>query len=214
MKDKYRARLAKIEAEIKSLQDEQTAEQKALDDLYDFPPGFWDYFDYSNMYSDENASNYLHTQEEIRLKYENLLNILSAKWAALFLIATHIARKNRPLHADTATRKLEKYGEAGNDVILQMELSDCLPMFVNGHAYLHGALYRRHGVKLLDEHYACYLMSEIKHNKMRLAQTRNPILRKNIQKQIDKHTKELAMFHRSIIADIKAKIARANEIAF
>ena len=209
MKTKYRARLSKIEAEIKSLQDEERAEQIDLDNLYGFPAGFWDYFDWNHMYSDENVSNYLHTREEIRLKYDFVLNILSAEWAALFLIATHIARKNRPLHADTAKKKLEKYGEAGNKVILQMELSDYLPMFVNGHAYLHSALYRRHGVKLLDEHYARYLISEIRYIEQYIGQTQD----KSLQKRLDKYKKELNMFHKSI----RDRIIRKNierEFAF
>lgn len=207
MKDKYRTRLAKIEAKIKSLQAQETAEQVTLEQYYNF--GFWDFFDWNHMYSDEKVSNYLHSKEEIRLRYENDINIVSAEWAALFLIATNIAHKNRPLHGDTATRKLKKHGKNGEKVIIQIEKSCYLPMLINGRAYLHSALYKKYGVKLLDENHARYLISQIKNVEQYIAKTQD----KSLQKQLDKYTKELNMFHKSI----RDKIIRENteqEFAF
>ncbi|MBR6838592.1 MAG: hypothetical protein IKM94_03435 [Alphaproteobacteria bacterium] len=74
--------------------------------------------------------------------------IIEAKAATYFLIATNIARRGKPLHPDTAKRKLQKYGDDGKNVARIIERA-VVPQVLNAEPYIHRELYK-YGITLMD----------------------------------------------------------------
>lgn len=74
--------------------------------------------------------------------------IIEAKIATYFLIATNIARRGKPLHPDTAKRKLKKYDDDGKNVARIIERA-VVPQVLNAEPYIHRELYK-HGITLMD----------------------------------------------------------------
>ena len=101
-------------------------------------------------------------------KYKKKLNELNAESSAIFLIKNNIARRGKPLHADTAIKKLEKMQKRGSikAAVLKQEIENSkfqedlsFPSQVEHN--LHYYLYMKYGVTLLNASTYQYCQSKI-----------------------------------------------------
>lgn len=101
-------------------------------------------------------------------KYKKKLNELSAESDAIFLIENNIARRGKPLHADTAIKKLERMQKRGSikATLLKQEIENSkfqedlsFPSQVEHN--LHYYLYMKYGVTLLNASTYQYCQSKI-----------------------------------------------------
>ena len=90
-------------------------------------------------------------------KYKKKLNELNAESNAIFLIENNIARRGKPLHADTAIKKLKKMRKHGSikAIILEHEIErsefqEDLSFPAQTEHNLHYYLYINYGVTLLN----------------------------------------------------------------
>ena len=148
MKDEYKQKLNKIDSDIKKLDVEYSIKENALYDTYSVS-GIFDVFD-DDCILDE-GSDYQEALEELCFWYQSTRNELAAKYVALYLIATHIARRGHILHGDTAIKKLKKRGVNGKRII------DAINSFNKPTDFLHMELKKKYKVQLLTEREARYL---------------------------------------------------------
>ncbi len=101
-------------------------------------------------------------------KYKKKLNELSAESDAIFLIENNIARRGKPLHADTAIKKLERMQKRGSikATLLKQQIENSkfqedlsFPSQVEHN--LHYYLYMKYGVTLLNASTYQYCQSKI-----------------------------------------------------
>jgi len=195
MKQKYKNKLQNIENQMANLEVQQTQEIEALDDTCDIK-------DFMNGMKSEN-SEYFQKLTDIWLKYKDKHANLSAEYIALFLIATNIAVRNKPLHSDTAIKLLKEIGTpTAQQISFRIEPGRYNPYVLNQYAYIYTKLYQQYGVKLLDENYAKYLYKQIHNTQERVNLA---IIKKDknanitdMQKQIDTFTKEFNLFNETI----------------
>lgn len=77
--------------------------------------------------------------------------VLDAKWMAMFLIATNIARRGKYLHPEVAIRKLKKYKyENSKYIITELEMP-VVSQILNSKSYLASELYKSYDVMLLNQ---------------------------------------------------------------
>lgn len=105
---------------------------------------------------------------QIFQKYKTQLNSLNAESSAIFLIKNNIARRGKPLHADTAIKKLEKMQKHGSikAALLKQEIENSkfqedLSFPAQAEHNLHYYLYINYGVTLLNASTYKYCQSKI-----------------------------------------------------
>jgi hypothetical protein len=101
-------------------------------------------------------------------KYKKKLNELNAESSAIFLIKNNIARRGKPLHADTAIKKLERMQKRGSikAALLKQEIENSkfqedLSFPAQAEHNLHYYLYINYGVTLLNASTYKYCQSKI-----------------------------------------------------
>jgi len=108
--------------------------------------------------------------EKVRKKYLPAFGLLHTKRAAMFLIANNIARRGKPLHPDTAIKKLRKLRSSTqafiieNDIVEKSTVTDW-PLTQNAEKNLHYFLYHDFGVTLMDKSVYDCCMKKIKRYK-------------------------------------------------
>lgn len=162
MKQKYQHQLKDLTNQIDTLTKEKEKRLTKIEQELGMPENFWDTFDWKNMYSDERACAYFGTSEPIEAEYDKQTKILSAKYAALFMIANNIAQRGKLLHPDTAIHKLQKHGDDGKFVINTIENNFEYQPILNAHAYLSRELYRSYHITLMDYNLYNYCQEMIK----------------------------------------------------
>ena len=115
-------------------------------------------YDFDNF--TDNDREFDITVDEIYARYEHAYQTIQAKWMALFLIATNIARRGKPLHPDTAKKKLQKYRDNGKKISYILDTPVC-PMVLNSGPFLARELYKTYGVVLMDEYLAKHVTEGI-----------------------------------------------------
>ncbi|MBO7066783.1 MAG: hypothetical protein J6W40_04140 [Alphaproteobacteria bacterium] len=157
-----------------------------------------EHYDYNYSRFTDNDQEFDETVAEIYAKYDRAYQIVQAKWAALFLIATNIARRGKPLRSNTAKRKLKKYGDDGKTIIGMID-KPVYSMILNSEPFLADELYQEYEVVLKNRYYAKAVREKIKKDL-----EKNPVLsvlirelekskdiaeraRKRFQKHLEKH---------------------------
>lgn len=209
MNKKYKKKLTDIKKQITNLEVIEAQDIENLDATIDVK-------DFMNGTKNQN-SEYFNKLADIWLKYKNQRKNLNAEYTALFLIATHIAERNKPLYSDEAIIKLKTYGKLGQQMSDQIDSSRYQPFVLNQYAYIYTKLYQKYGVKLFDENYARYLYKQIyaiQENINLAVVTKDN--QSNIafwQKQLDKYNKEFNTFNQ-IIRNKVIDAQRQQEIPF
>jgi len=209
MNKKYKKKLTDIKKQITNLEVIEAQDIENLDATIDVK-------DFMNGTKNQN-SEYFNKLADIWLKYKNQRKNLNAEYTALFLIATHIAERNKPLYSDEAIIKLKTYGKLGQQMSDQIDSSRYQPFVLNQYAYIYTKLYQKYGVKLFDENYARYLYKQIyaiqENINLAIVTKDNQSNIAFWQKQLDKYNKEFNTFNQ-IIRNKVIDAQRQQEIPF
>ena len=194
MKIEYKQKLNKIDSDIKKLDVEYDIKENVLHDMYGVS-GIFDVFDDDNCMSDDEI-NYQDALETLTYWYQSSRNKLYAEYVALYLIATHIARRGRTLHGDTAIKKLKRHGTNGKRAI------DAINFFDAPNDFLHMELKKQYKVKLLTERDARQLHIRINNLKEDIEYVKSEKMNgyniKTAEKHLKKMIAEFNTFHKSI----------------
>lgn len=150
---KHLAQLKALEQQIEDLENGRIERAKDREQEYNLSDA---YLNGAFTGWTEEDWNCAHDDEEDMYYTERKQKITHAKWAALFLIATHIARRGKVLHADTAIKKLQKYGDDGKKII-DMINTPVVYQIANSEPFLTSVLYKHYGITLLDSNAYDYL---------------------------------------------------------
>ena len=167
-KEKHTKRMLDLNAKYCVLSDKMVTEWNQMSKKYNFPSRK----DGEPISPEEEKFN--EEFHQIFNKYKKKLNELNAESSAIFLIKNNIARRGKPLHADTAIKKLEKMQKRGSikAAVLKQEIENSkfqedlsFPSQVehNLHYYLH----KYYNVTLMDYTMYQYCMKQINLHKQR-----------------------------------------------
>ena len=154
---KYKLKLKKIDDQLDALRDDNEGKEAAL--METFKNHLSDTFLHDATATTTADYNYLEFLSQIVADYDQAQRKLEAQRAALFLVATHIARRGHPLHANRAAAKLKQLGADGERTLMTMKQSVYCPPILHADANLHQELYQRYGIKLLDINYALAILT-------------------------------------------------------
>lgn len=143
---KHLARLKQFNQDIENLEQARIKRAEEREQKYDLSDAYLDGEITGWTEADWNCE---HDNEEDMYYTERQQEIIQAKWAALFLVATHIARRRKVLHADTAIKKLQQYGNDGKKII-DMINTPVVRQIANSEPFLSHALYKYYRITLLD----------------------------------------------------------------
>lgn len=159
-KEKRTKRLLDLNAKYCQLSDKMIAEWNQIKN--DFPSR-----KYGEPISPE-EEKFNKEFHQIFNKYKKKLNEMSAESDAIFLIENNIARRGKPLHADTAIKKLERMQKRGSikATLLKQEIErskfqEDLSFPSQVEHNLHYYLYMKYGVTLLNASTYQYCQSKI-----------------------------------------------------
>lgn len=158
---KYTLKLKKIDDQLDALRDDNEGKEVAL--MESFENCLSDSFLQDSVATTTEDYNYLEFLSQIVADYDQAQEKLEAQRAALFLVATHIARRGRPLHANRVAAQLKQMGADGERTLATMKRSVYYPKILNADANLHQELYQRYGIKLLDINYALAILTAAFH---------------------------------------------------
>ena len=150
---KHLARLEQFNQDIENLEQARIERAEEREQKYNLSDAYldgeitgWTEADWNCEHDNEEDMYYTERQQEIIL----------AKWAALFLVATHIARRGKILHADTAAKKLKQYGKDGEKIIDILN-TPVVQQIANSEPFLARALHKYYGITLMDRNLYDYL---------------------------------------------------------
>jgi len=158
---KYKSKLEKIDAQLDALHDDN--ENKETELRVAFKNRLSGNFLQNSVATTTEDYNYLEFLSQIVSDYDHAQQKLEAQRAALFLVATHIARRGKPLHANRAAAQLKQLGSDGKRTSMTMKQSMYCPPILHANANLHQELYQRYGIKLLDINYALAILKDAFH---------------------------------------------------
>ncbi|MBP5485486.1 MAG: hypothetical protein J6Y07_02155 [Alphaproteobacteria bacterium] len=147
------ARLKELEQQIEDLEQARIERAEKREQEYELSDA---YLDGELTGWTENDWNCACDDEQDMYHTERQQKIIHARWAALFLVATHIARRGKILHADTAIKKLQQYGNDGEKII-DMINTPVVRQIANSEPFLSHALYKYYDITLLDSNLYNYL---------------------------------------------------------
>lgn len=211
LKPELQNKVSKIDFEIQNLQqsydikNENLKQQMGITDSY---------FDCNFDKWTDNDWNYSLIMEQELADTDYKINRLNAKKAAILLIGLHIARRGKPLHQNTAFKKLEKLGETGNWLKSQIENSYSLHGVINAHAYLHSELKRTYNVILLDENLFISIHGKIEKSPIAKFDHQSSKNNKGIDNNILKLKKILKLFNGSVTKNLAIRRQQFKEMAF
>ena len=158
---KYKLKLKKIDDQLNALRDDNEDKEVAL--MEAFENHLSDTFLQDSVATTTEDYNYLEFLSQIVADYDQAQKKLEAQRAALFLVATHIAHRGRPLHANRAASQLKQLGADGKRTSMTMKQSVYCPPILHANPNLHQELYQRYGIKLLDVNYALAILTAAFH---------------------------------------------------
>ena len=147
------ARLKELEQQIEDLEQARIERAEKREQEYELSDA---YLDGEFTGWTENDWNCAHDDEQDMYYTERQQKIIRARWAALFLVATHIAHRGKMLNADTAIKKLRQYDKDGEKIIDILQ-TPVVPQIANSEPFLSHALYKYYGITLLDSNLYNYL---------------------------------------------------------
>ncbi len=157
----YKLKLNQIDAQLDMLRDNNEEKEVAL--MEKFENRLSDNFLQDSIATTHEDYDYLEFLSQIAADYDRAQKKLTAQRAALFLVATHIARRGKPLHIAHATTQLEQLGLDGERTSTTMKQSMYCPPILHADANLHQELYQCYGIKLLDISYALAILNDAFH---------------------------------------------------
>ncbi len=150
-KEKHTKRMLDLNAKYCVLSDKMVTEWNQMSKKYNFP------FRKDGEPISPEEEKFNEEFHQIFNKYKKKLNELNAESSAIFLIKNNIARRGKPLHADTAIKKLEKMQKRGSikAAVLKQEIENSkfqedLSFTSQVEHNLHYYLYMKYGVILLN----------------------------------------------------------------
>lgn len=187
--------LESLESRLKKLERDYATLFVNCMDVYEISDEHFDY-DYDNWTEDD----YEFAEEfaELHAELESKSHIISAKWAADFLVVANIARRGKLLHPDSAKRKLQKYGANGQKVIYMID-KPVVPCVINAEPYLARELYHKYNITLMDKNLADWTESKI----TELANYANPKYSPRAYKKLQQLKNFSKKFHKSVISKQK-----------
>lgn len=152
-------RISKWKQQVEELEKKHSDTVRELEKAYDIDDDHYDkdlrdYTDNDHEFSFEVALKYA--------DFDKQRQIINAKWAACFLIATNIARRGKLLHPEVAKKKLQKHGRDGQIISNMLDQVYC-PQVINAVPYLARELYRSYHIIVMAEYVYDYHQKMINH---------------------------------------------------
>lgn len=182
-------RLDKLKAQTDVLNRDFQNDIWALQKKYNITDKHFDY-DYDNWV--QNDYDFQDDFAELYHEHDRKYQMALAQWAALFLIATNIARRGKPLHPDVAIQKLSKMGNSRTTMTItdMIDMPVLRPMVGDSEPFLANELYYTYGVVLMDSYLANRVKQKITHYSAIPWQ----------QKKAQHYKNFLKKFHKSVLA--------------
>lgn len=187
--------LESLESQLKKLERDYAVLFVNCADAYGISD---EHFDYNYGDWTENDYNFQEEYAELHAVLESKHHIISAKWAADFLVATNIAHRGKLLHPDTAKRKLQNYGKDGQKVIYMID-KPVVPCVINAEPYLARELHHKYNITLMDKPLADW----VEYRTTALASYANPKYNPCAYKKLQQLKNFSKKFHKSVISKQK-----------
>lgn len=139
--------IKKLENQQEKLTKEYLADTAVLEKTFGIEDSHY------NIEQEKWTDNEHEFEFERSIKYANYdreSNIIQAKKAACFLVATNIARRGKLLHPEVAKKKLKKYGKDVQFIVNMIDEQYYIPQ-IGALPYLARELYRSYHITLMGE---------------------------------------------------------------